>query len=160
MTSRKQIIKDTILKRRGFFSLDQIVFETHYPRNAVRDILAAFVAERVITGSIGRRPRGASGPEGCPGIYRVNQSEEGEGIALNRMWKVIRYKGIFELADLIKLANVKRETARSFIKTLRKGGFINPSKPTGRGVFWTLVKDPGPRRPYVGDQVKRKTHSA
>jgi hypothetical protein len=150
MISRKQIIKNIILKRRGFFSLDKIVAETHFPRSAVKKILAGFVAERLIKEA--RKP----GSIGHPGIYRVNQPEEGEGIALNRMWIVIRSKREFELADLIKLANVKRETARSFIKALRKGGFISPNKPTGRGVFWTLIKDVGPRRPYIGDQIKKR----
>jgi DNA-binding IclR family transcriptional regulator len=150
MTTRKQILKAIILKRQGFFSLDQIIEQTHYPRPVVKGILTAFVAE----GSIKETKR--SGTVGRPGIYRVNQSEEGEGIALNRMWTTIRYKGTFELSDLIKLANVKRETARSFIKTFRKGGFISPSKPTGRGVFWTLIKDVGPRRPYIGDQIKKR----
>jgi len=158
MTSRKQIIKDIIQKRRGFFSLDQIVEQTHYPRKVVLEILDSFAmkGERMV------REAMRKGTVGRPGIYRVNQPEEGEGIALNRMWKVIRYKGRFELPDLIKLANVKRETARSFLKSLRKGGFINPNKPTGRGVYWTLIKDPGPRRPYIGDQVcaKRKAQSA
>ena len=154
MTPRKQIIKDLILKRRGFFSLDQIIEQTHYPRSVVKEILAAFVAEGLIKES--KRP----GTVGRPGIYRINQAEEGEQIALNRMWTTIRYKETFELSDLIKLASVKRETARSFLKTLRKGGFITPNKPTGRGVFWTLIKDPGPRRPYIGDQVcaKRKVN--
>jgi predicted transcriptional regulator len=156
MTSRKQIIKDLILKRRGFFSLDQLVEQTHYPRRIVKEILAVLVAEGLIKNSKSKTP--ASNP----GLYRVNQPEDGEQIALNRMWKVIRYKGRFELSDLIKLANVKRETARSFIKSLRKGGFISPSKPTGRGVFWTLIKDTGPGRPYVGDQAhaKRIAHRA
>jgi len=152
--SRKQIIKDIILKRKGFFSLDQIIEQTHYPRPVVKEILATFVAEGLI------RETNRPGTVGCPGIYRVNQPEEGEQIALNRMWTTIRYKETFELSDLIKLASVKRETARSFLKTLRKGGFITPNKPTGRGVFWTLIKDPGPRRPYIGDQVcaKRKVN--
>jgi len=149
MTPRKQTIKALILKRRGFFSLDQLVEQIHYPRRIVKEILTAFVAEGLIRET--KRP----GAEGRPGIYRINRAEEGEQIALNRMWTTIRYKGTFELSDLIKLASVKRETARSFTKALRKGGFITPSKPTGRGVYWTLIKDVGPGRPYIGDQIKK-----
>ena len=155
--TRAQAIKDLILKRRGFFSLDQIVEQkTHYQRSVIREILKGFEAEGLIRETV------RAGAVGRPGIYRVNKPAEGEQIALNRMWQVIRYKGSFELRDLIILANVKRETARAFIKSLRKGGFIMPNKPTGRGVFWTLVKDVGPRRPYVGDQshAKRIAHSA
>ena len=154
--TRTQIIKDFILKRRGFFSLDQIVQGTGYPRTIIRIVLDNLSREGLI------RETKRSGTVGRPGIYRINRAEEGQQIALNRMWTTIRYNGTLELSDLIKLASVKRETARSFLKSLRRGGFITPSKPTGRGVYWTLVKDPGPRRPYIGDQVltKRKAHSA
>lgn len=148
--TRIEIIKNAILKRLYFFSLDGIVAETHFSRPLVRGALAQLEQEGHITKS-------AKPTE----IYRINRAEEGEKIALNRMWTAIRCKGNFTLSDLIKLANVKRETARSFCKSLRKAGFIVPNKPTGQGVYWTLVKDPGPRRPYVGDQVhaKRKADS-
>jgi DNA-binding IclR family transcriptional regulator len=142
--TRKEKIKDLILMRRGFFSLDQIVAETHFPRPLVREVLDQLESEGVVSKSV--RPSW---------VYRINLAEEGEKIALNRIWTAIRYKGDFTLHDLIILAGVKRETARSFCKALRKGGFIRPNKPTGRGVFWTLIKDPGPRRPYVGDQGRR-----
>jgi hypothetical protein len=146
MSIREQTIKEAILKRLGFFSLDQIVDETHLPRKIVREILDSFARKGLI------RETGRAGTVGRPGIYRINRAEEGETLAGNRMWTVVRCKREFSLRDLIILANAKRENARSFIKSLRRAGFIVPSKPTGRGVFWVLVKDPGPRRPYVGDQ--------
>jgi hypothetical protein len=147
MSIRKQTIKEAILKRLGFFSLDQIVEEVHLPRKIVQEILDTFGKEGLIheterIGTIGR-----------PGIYRINRIDEGDDLSANKMWKVIRYKREFGLRDLIILANAKRETARAFLKSLRRAGYIEPNKPTGRGVFWTLVKDPGPRRPYIGDQV-------
>ena len=146
--TRIQTIKEAILKRLGFFSLDQLIAETHLSERIVKKAIDQFEKDRVII----KCHRNSS--DGYPGVYRINRAEEGEQIALNRMWKVIRYKGRFELSDLVKLANVNRETARSFIKALRKAGFIVPNKPTGRGVFWTLIKDPGPRRPYVGLRLR------
>ncbi len=150
MTSRKETIKDAILKRLRFFSLDQIVEETHLPRKIVQEILDLFAKEGLIRET--ERPHSV----GRPGIYRIWQVEEGETFASSRMWAVVRYKREFCLRDLIILADAKRENARTFIKSLRRTGLIVPNKPTGMGVYWRLVKDPGPRRPYVGDQVSRQ----
>ena len=67
----------------------------------------------------------------------------------DRMWFIIRKKRLFVLRDLIVLAGVKRETARWFLKALRRAGIVRPSRPAGPGVEWRLVKDVGPKRPYV-----------
>jgi len=83
-----------------------------------------------------------------------------ENTSQDRMWSVIRNKnisdGCFTVAELITLAAVKRENARWFVKMLRRAGIIRPSKPGGPGVEWILVKDVGPRRPYVGAVTRRR----
>ena len=147
--TRSQSIKNIIQKRKGFFSLDQIVAETHFPRRAVGKILEALEREGAVVKS--SRPSW---------VYRVKRVEEGEGLVSNRMWSVIRNKskadGFFTLRDLIILANAKRETARSFLKSLRRAGFIAPNKPAGMGVYWRLLKDPGPGRPYATNKIRKK----
>ncbi len=86
-----------------------------------------------------------------------------EGTAQDRMWSVIRNKskmdGHFTTHDVVILAEVKREMARWTLKMLRRAGYIRPSKPRGRGTYWTLVKDPGPRRPYVGDMKRKRVNA-
>lgn len=80
-----------------------------------------------------------------------------EGTALDRMWSIIRARVNFTVQDLIVLAEVGRENARSFVKALRRAGIV-------RNVGyrdWALIKDVGPRRPYVGkaQSAKRKEGS-
>ncbi len=83
-----------------------------------------------------------------------------EGTAQDRIWSVIRNKskldGYFTVQDLITLAEVKREMARWFVKMLRRAEYIKPSKPMGPGVEWRLIRDCGPRRPYVGGMTRRR----
>jgi len=73
-----------------------------------------------------------------------------ENTALDRAWSVIRNKsrleGSFTVADVVMLGEIGRENARSFVKMLRRAGIV-------RNVGyreWVLIKDTGPRRPYVG----------
>jgi hypothetical protein len=81
-----------------------------------------------------------------------------EETAQDRMWSVIRNKsemdGCFKVRDVIILADVKRENARWFVKMLRRAGYIRPSKPGGPGVEWRLIRDCGPKRPYVTSRQK------
>jgi hypothetical protein len=73
-----------------------------------------------------------------------------QGEIVDRVWKVIRCKKVFTLIELIIIAEVKRETARWYLKQLRAAGIVKPSAEAGPGVEWTLLKDPGPKRPHTG----------
>ena len=82
-----------------------------------------------------------------------------EGTAQDRMWTAMRYKShadrTFSVAEIVKLANVNKEHTRWFFKSLRRAGIVQPSKAGGPGVEWILIKDTGPRRPYVGNQKRQ-----
>ena len=158
---RQKIIGELILRQRGFFYVDQVVKDTGYSRTAVRYILADFIKEGFIR-EISRWPRSQYKEGRPPMVIRyciinkkalilkiVGQLCEGSHLGRNRIWDLIRWRRVFTMKDLVLLAGVKRENARTFIKQVRRGGFIMASKPTGRGTYWTLVKDPGPRRVYT-----------
>jgi hypothetical protein len=65
----------------------------------------------------------------------------------DKMWKAIRVMRRFTRFDLITICGQHPENVAYFTKHYRKLGYIQPSKKAGRGVVWTLVKDPGPDRP-------------
>jgi Fic family protein len=165
-----RIIGRAILEHHGFFSLDQIARETNILRRYVNDVLGVFLSQGIIK-KIKKQKK-----EHRPGLapaysltYRVaNQKKLAERIAprfnentgQDRMWSVIRNKtkadGFFSLRDLIVLGGVVKNSARSYLKSLRKIGIIQPSRSGGGpGVEWRLLKDPGPRRPYVHSQKHR-----
>ena len=70
----------------------------------------------------------------------------------DRMWFIIRHKGVFTRRDLVVLAEVKRETARWYTKMLRRKGIVAPCGP--QSPEWRLIKDAGPRRPCVTNMKK------
>ena len=174
----KKIIIKLLAKDRKFFTLNQIVRETGLHRYDVRDVLIELCLEdylmRIRKERIYAFPTGASRRKGPPlknVTYRVKSPKalaqriapkyRGEGkerrsafpTACDRMWFIIRKKRVFRRKDLRLLANVKNETARHYTKMLRRGGIIAPSTGSGLTVRgeWRLIKDVGPRRPYVGD---------
>lgn len=83
-----------------------------------------------------------------------------EDTAQDRIWRIIRAKnqtdGYFTMTDIVTLAGVSLWIARWFSKMLNRMGIIRPSRNTGPGVEWILIKDPGPCRPYIGDVIGRK----
>ncbi len=159
---RRYIIGNAILKQKGFFSLDQIVRESHYRRDDARQALAGFVKEGLIK-EIRRRKQSQYKGGAAPliilyGIINKKDFESkiapkyrGENNSSDRMWFVIRKKRVFTRRDLCVLTNVPKETVRWFTKMLARAQIIASS---GRSGEWRLIKDTGPRRPYVGDQVK------
>ena len=155
-----------------FFSLNQIIEITGLNRIAVRRVMEQFNREKLIL-KITKRPNYFKGeiafPKGRPPLsitYHLNNKKKlieriapklKENTSQDRIWRVIRARIDFTVQDLIVLAEVGRENARWFTKMLRRAGII---KQVSRGQ-WRLVKDLGPRRPYVGDQIqaKRKAHN-
>lgn len=160
-----------------FFSLDRLVGVTGLDRKAVRRVMERLTRERLII-KVSQKPgyhkqdsiqiefHGGRPPLAI--TYHVANRKKliekvapklKDGTAHDRMWRIIRAKGIFTISDLIILAEAKRENARWFAKMLRRAGIIAPSKAAGHGVTWRLIKDVGPKRPYVTDQ-KRRAQSA
>ena len=156
-----------------FFSLAQLIQITGLNRIELRRILEQFNREKLIL-KITKMPTYFKGeidfPRGRPPLAITYHIADKKGLinrvapklkentSQDRMWSVIRNKnisdGCFTVKGLITLAAVKRENARWFVKMLRRAGYIRPSKPGGPGVEWTLIKDVGPKRPYVGGQVR------
>jgi DNA-binding IclR family transcriptional regulator len=161
--TRHQIIGNSILKHQGFFSLDQIVRETKYRRDDARQALAGFVKEGLIR-EIRRRKKSQYRGGAAPLIISygvINRKKlaekiipkyRGQNNASDRVWFVIRKKKIFTRRDICVLAGVSKSQVRWYTKMLARAGYI---KSSGRSGEWTLIKNPGPRRPYVGDQIKR-----
>jgi len=188
MTERLKIIGEILLgkkatglerplARKGFFSVKKIARDAGISPAGVQVVLDRLFREGLLL-RFRTDPKFAAVAPGRPkmkALYQMADKEKmagrvapkfKEGTAQERMWSVIRNKnkmdGHFTTHDVIILAEVGRENARWFLKMLRRAGIIRPSKPRGQGTYWTLIKDPGPRRPYVGDQIhaKRIAHSA
>ncbi len=155
-----------------FFSLDQIVEVTGLNRIEVRRALEKLHREKLVLKIEKRTKPQEEYPRGRPVLeitYHVASQEKlqtrvapklKEGTTQDRIWSVIRNKskmdGHFTTHDIVILGEVKRESARWTLKMLRRAGFIVPSKARGRGTYWTLVKDPGPQRPYIDGAIRRR----
>lgn len=175
--NKTRIIATELLKcDRKFFSLAQIVKITGLNRDVVRDILLTLHSEGFLR-RIHKNPepyiRG-KGPLLMNIRYRLITPKKlaqkiapkfkGENTASDRLWFIIRKKRVFTRRDLRVLTcdmkgqpTMSKETVRWFTKMLARAEII---KQINRGE-WILVKDTGPRRPYIGDQTaKCKAHSA
>jgi len=166
MTERLKIIGEVILGEKGLFSVKKVARETGLSSADVQIVLDRLFREGVLL-RFKRDPQFAQlrGRPKSKMIYerssrKVLLQKIGprlkEDTAQDRMWSVIRNKskldGCFTVRDVILLAEVKRENARWFVKMLRRAGYIKPSKPGGPGVEWRLVRDCGPKRPYVSSR--------
>jgi hypothetical protein len=165
-----------------FFTLDQVIEITGLDRAGIRRALERLSREKIVV-KIEKKPgyikveNAYPYPEakGRPPLaitYRVKDRGKltgrvapklKENTAQDKMWSVIRNKsrhdGSFTVRDVITLAEVKFENARWYIKMLRRGGIVQASGKCGHGTSWTLIKDPGPRRPYVQKHAERIAHS-
>ncbi len=158
------IIGKAILERHGFFSLDQIAKETRIPRKYVTDVLVVLGQEGLVKKIIKQKKEHIPGHSPRFSLtYRVVDRRRLaarivprrlENTIEDRLWFIIwnkfKNKGSFNLHDLIVLAGAKKGTARSYIKTLRRAGYIIPSRSGGGpGVEWKLTGTYGPEKPYI-----------
>lgn len=154
----KKIILELLRQDRKFFTLNQIVRETGLDRYDVRDVLIELCIEdylKRIRKEAQPRQESRTGPNLENVTYRTKRPKtlaikiapklRGQNTACDRMWFIIRKKRAFTRKDLRLLAGVGTETARHYTKMLRRVGII---KERDQGE-WRLVKDVGPRRPYV-----------
>jgi hypothetical protein len=166
--NKTRIVGKELLKHgRYFFSMEQIIKATGFSRNNVRDILLIFWRENYLVriqkhADHSRR----KGPPLMSVRYRVISPAKlaerivpkyrGENNSSDRIWFVIRKKRTFTRRDLCVLAGASKEHVRWYTKMLARAGYIRTSERSGE---WVLIKNPGPRRPYVGDQKKHKAQS-
>lgn len=162
--NRTQIIGNELLKReRDFFSLAQIVRATGLDRTVVRDTLLTLHSEgflRRVHRTVEPYDK-AKGPPMMNIRYRViapaklaakiAPRQRGENNLCDRIWFVIRKKKSFTRRDLRVLTGASNATVRWFTKMLRRAGIIIPA---ARGE-WSLIRDSGACRPYIGDLVRR-----
>jgi hypothetical protein len=159
--SKLGIIGKTILDHYpcGFFSLDQITEAANFPRKLVSDTLFVLFKEGVIKKVTKQRKEHIPGHSPRFSLtYTGNRKALAARIAprpkketvQDRMWEVIRKRQQFNLRELIVLASAEKGTARWYIKSLRRAGYIIPSrKGGGPGVEWKLTKESGPKRPVL-----------
>ncbi|HMK74589.1 MAG TPA: hypothetical protein VK568_00260 [Thermodesulfobacteriota bacterium] len=163
--NRLRIVGNELLKRqRNFFSLAQIVKATGLDRDKVRDILLDLWREKFLVRI--RENRDYSLNKRPPFLkvrYRVIMPAKlaariapqyrGENNAADRLWFIMRKKITFTRRDLRVLTGASNAYVRWYTKMLAKAGIVASR---GRSGEWTLLKDVGPRRPYIGDVMRGK----
>jgi DNA-binding Lrp family transcriptional regulator len=170
MVERLKIIGEMVLQEQGFFTVKKIARETELSEADVRAVLDRLFREGVLLrfktdpqfAALRGRPKSKMlyQPSSRETLIKKIGPKLKENTSQDRMWSVIRNKskldGSFTVRNVILLAEVKRENARWYVKMLRRAGIVKPSKAGGPGVEWMLIKDIGPKRPYVGDQARRR----
>jgi DNA-binding transcriptional ArsR family regulator len=149
-----------------FFWLDRIIADSKFSRKQVIDILTTFRLEGLIrlVKKVKKPEKEYGQPPSYSILYRVADRKrmasriaprQFENTTQDRMWFIIRKRRVFTLRDLTVLSGVVKSMVRWYLKTLRRAGIIERSRSGGGpGVYWTLLKDTGPRRPYIGDKVR------
>lgn len=158
---RLKIIGEVVLSEKGCFTVGKIARETGLCAPDVRVVLDRLFRAGLLL-RIKIDPQFHTSLRGRPPAKLIYQKKNKkafaakiapkikEDTALDRAWSVIRNKSrlesSFTVKDVVVLGEVGRENARWFVKKLRASGIIQR-----RGFRdWVLIKDPGPRRPYVG----------
>jgi DNA-binding Lrp family transcriptional regulator len=165
MVERLKIVGEILPEEKGFFTVKKIAEKTGLPQSDVQTVLDRLFREGLVL-RFRLDPKFAPISRGRPAARTFYQKSSKkkiadrvapklkEGTAQDHMWSVIRNKqemdGHFTVRDVIILADVGRENARWFVKMLRRAGIV---RQRSRGE-WTLIKDPGPKRPYVGNQKR------
>lgn len=163
--NRLRIVGNELLKReRNFFSLEQIIKATGLERDKVRDILIGLWREKLLVRVRENRDYSLKRRRALLNVrYRVVMPAKlaariapryrGENNAADRIWFIIRKKITFTRRDLRVLTGASNANVRWYTKMLAKAGII-----ASRGISgeWTLLKDIGPRRPYIGDLMTGK----
>jgi len=80
-------------------------------------------------------------------------AQPGNSRIRSRAWQAMRSLRVFDLGQLMSVAEVARWNAAKFVRALARTGYLRevaPSNPA-RGIFATfrLVRDSGPRAPVV-----------
>ena len=162
--SQLRAVGAAILRRHGFFSIDQIVKATKLSYESCRKNVWLFCREGIIRQiKKGRKPHIPGWAPRFALIYRVIDRKklavritprQCENSIEDKMWFIIWNKymnnGSFNLRDLTVLASAKRGTARCYLKTLRRAGYIVPSRSGGGpGVEWKLTQTFGCKKPIL-----------
>ena len=171
MRTRLKTIGKAVSLKNGFFSVKQISVETCIGFKDVQIVLDRLFREGLVERfDLIPNPGEGSPLRGRPKkrkIYQVTDKKKFKerfgprfkpNTGSDRIWKIIRYREIFTIRDLVVNCSVGKELVRWMVKRLAKAGFIRPCGSTGRSVQWSLVRrrDPGPKRPFLGDVLGQK----
>jgi hypothetical protein len=160
----KIIIQELLKIDRKFFTLAQVVRSTRLPREDVRDVLIELRIDghlRQIRKTVAPYIK-EKGPSMMNVTYRllnpkklaqkIESKPRGKNTIEDRMWFIIRKLRIFTRQDLRVLAGAGFETSRWYTKMLHRAGYIATPD---RGE-WRLIRDVGPKRPYIDSKQKAK----
>jgi len=69
----------------------------------------------------------------------------------DQIWKAIRIKRIFNVNEIMKLADAKESTAMNYIKILARNKYVRKAgqRAQREGCHWQLIRDDGPERPAL-----------
>ncbi|MDH5524477.1 MAG: hypothetical protein OEY01_10870 [Desulfobulbaceae bacterium] len=147
-------------------TLDQVVAAVARPRVPVLRVLDILAREEYLV-EISDEPvspgYGECGPYRRNPTWRINQKKDvAERPRVktkprnlrDKMWTVIRAKRRFTLGDLMLLATVSHDGARTFTKLLVRDGYVRQIGKDGLENLWLLAKDPGPKRPQIKEASK------
>jgi hypothetical protein len=152
-----------------FYTVSQIVDATDQNRSEVRHRLWKLEAAGLITRVSDREipPEGRGRPTkeiqyrntgllkkkaSSPAARKIN--------GWDRMWQTIRALRRFTRTDLVTICGQSLGNVCCFTKFYRRLGYIRPAKELGKNVVWTLINDPGPKRPLgsVNSAAKGGNH--
>jgi hypothetical protein len=159
---RKEVIEACKSFGTSIYTVSQVAERAGKDRPRVRHVLWRLEKEGMIV-RFAEREGHPTFKKGCPGkeityrntknLGRIERKTAENG--WDRMWKAIRVMRRFTRYDLIAICGQSPENVAYFTKLYRKSGYIQPSRRGGRGVVWTLVKDPGPDRPIGAVNMKK-----
>ncbi len=79
---------------------------------------------------------------------KLKECVQQRGCAWDRMWQAARMLRQFTRNDLMVVCSANINNVRCFTKVYTRAGYLRTAEGKGREKTWTLIKDPGPRRPH------------
>lgn len=150
--------REVISACKGFgtqiYTVTQIAEKIGKPRNRVRHVLWKLEAEGAIVRFAEKemhpefkkgRPKKEIMYRNTRNLGKVERKTAENG--WDKMWKVVRALRKFTRQDLMVICNQTIANVIFFTKYYRRLGYMRPTKNAGKGSFWILCKDPGPKRP-------------
>lgn len=67
----------------------------------------------------------------------------------DKIWRTIRYLRKATRSDLMRLTGCSLGTAERYTKLLENHGYVRCIGRRSKEKVWLLVKDPGPKKPYI-----------
>ncbi len=159
MTPLQDVIKTCSSYGNKFYSLSAIIKTLKLDRTDARRKLVKLERTGLITRVRDTKKRDlTANSNGRPKkeiIYKNKKSLKKKlderlqlkNVAWDRMWQAARMLRQFTRNDLVIICKAKIENVRYFTKAYTKAGYLRAGKGKGLEKVWTLIQDPGPKRP-------------